>query len=108
MLSIWEFRNTDERPVIPFELRDSAGAITNCATATFVAKLRSQATGAVALTKTTGIIGAATVPNASIVWATGELLAVPDGVYWLELTWTIAGNDQSLPKSERPIVTIWS
>jgi len=61
--------------------------------------------GSVALTKTTGIAGAATSPNVVVVWSNGELAAL-NGTYELHLTATNGSNDRHFRPGNWPTVTV--
>lgn len=73
-------------PDLTFEWRDRNGTLIDFSTGhTFVLKLGTPGAAAT-LTKSTGITGAATVPNVTVAWATsGELNTLTPGVYTLDL-----------------------
>lgn len=60
---------------------------------TFQVKIGVKGSAAL-LTKTAGIVGAATAPNITIVWTAGELDAIPSGVYTLQVRATSASKDR--------------
>jgi hypothetical protein len=85
-VTTWTYHRSDELPDIPLEWRDYADALIDYSTGwTFTVKLVNPATGAAALTKTSGIVGAATSPNVLIQWAAADLNITP-GTYLLRLT----------------------
>jgi hypothetical protein len=103
----YQYRQTDELPTIPFDLYNNSGTLHDLSTATFTFRLRDKTTGTVALTKTSGIVGAATAPNATVVWSAGDLAAVAVGNYWGELSYvTGSGLQWSLPRRNRPSISI--
>lgn len=107
MTTVYEYRATDERPSIAFRLLDRDGNLHDLSTATFEFRLIHTGTQAVAVTKTTGITGAATSPNVIVAWAAGELANLEAGAaYYGELAWTIAGAQQSLDAADRPLIKI--
>lgn len=59
----------------------------------------------VALTKTTGITGAATAPNVTVAWAAGELNPTP-GRYRLHLTATTGGADRMFMPGDEPTIVV--
>jgi len=61
--------------------------------------------GTIALTKTSGITGAATAPNVTVAWASGELNITP-GLYLLHLKATTGGADRIFSPGDLPMVTI--
>lgn len=84
-----------ELPDLTFEWRDSTGALIDFSSGyTFVLKLGTPGQAAV-LTKSTGITGAATNPNVTVVWATsGELNTLTPGVYTLQLIATRSSDSK--------------
>ena len=84
-MSNYRYQASSELPDIPLDWRDYANAIIDYSTGwTFTVQLVDGA-GAATVTKTTGIVGAATSPNVLIQWAAGELNVTP-GVYRLVVT----------------------
>ena len=102
----WVYRADQEVPSFAVDWYDRDGNLINFATGyTFEVKLINQSTGTVALTKTTGVTGAATSPNVVVAWATGQLAITP-AVYRLHLTATTGGADRMFRPGDEPRVTI--
>ena len=75
-----------ELPNYTVTWRDSAGAVIDFSTGwTFTAKLGIPGDDAI-VTKTSGITGAATAPNLTVTWATGELDDIQPGTYVLQIS----------------------
>jgi hypothetical protein len=84
-----------EDPTYPVTWRNSAGAVIDFSGAwTFSLKLGHPGQDAV-LSKTEGIVGAATAPNITVTWATTDFDDVDPGTYVLQLTPTFAGRERS-------------
>ena len=84
-----------EDPAYVGTWRDRDGAIVDFSTGyTFELKLVAVNGQTVALTKTTGITGAATAPNFIVQWSTGELNITP-GDYKAILTPTTGSRQRS-------------
>jgi hypothetical protein len=73
------YLTSQEYPSIRLVWKDGDGAVINFSSGYTWTVMLSQQNVAV-LTKTTGVIGAATSPNVTINWATGEL-DIAEGVY---------------------------
>jgi hypothetical protein len=103
----WTYRQDQELPSFAVTWKDRAGNIINFASGyTFQVLLVHSLTGTVALTKTANITGAATAPNVTVGWASGELnLAV--GVYYLHLKANNgAGTDRMFSPKHLPELEI--
>lgn len=69
-----------------------AGVLVDFSTGwTFAAKMYAPGSGVTAITKSSGISGAATDPNVTINWTAGDLGALAAGLYALEVTATNGG-----------------
>lgn len=85
-----------EDPAYVVTWLDSDGAVIDFSSGyTFELKLVSVSAGTVALTKTTGITGAATAPNITAQWSSGELAAITPGDYQAVLTPTTSSRQRS-------------
>jgi hypothetical protein len=73
---------------------------------TFELKLVHRSTGTVGLTKSAGIVGAATSPNITASWSAAELAAVTPGAYRARLKATSGGLDRRFMPGNEPIITI--
>lgn len=105
MSTLYTYRPTDEDPSIPLEWLDSDGLPIDLSAATFSVVLRERSTGTTALTKTSGITGAATSPNVTITWSTGELASL-SGVYELVATATVGGRARTFRPASLPLVEV--
>lgn len=84
-MTMLKFFKGAEHPDIALTWRDNSGAIIDLAAGyTFELKIGHGGYTAV-LTKTTGITGAQTAPNVTVVFAATELDAVPIGMYEAQL-----------------------
>lgn len=104
-MSRYTYRATDEDPSIALAWLDRDGNLIDLSTATFSVELVDRSTGTAALTKTTNVTGAATSPNVTIAWATGELAAL-SGTYALRVMATISGRQRTFSPSSLPLVDI--
>lgn len=108
---IWD--KNDERPAVPYEIEDAPGSGTplNLSGATFELEIVADPEATAIYTKTTGIVGSATFPNAVAGWNAGELAGIaglPSGLsYWfLKLSWTVGGLRETLDPEFWPFVGI--
>lgn len=78
---VYEYMADQELPAIPVEWRDKDGALIDFSSGwTFTAKVCAANTPTtIALTKTTGITGAATSPNVLIDWTTSDFASLTPG-----------------------------
>ena len=78
-MSVWQMEQGQELPALPIEWLDADGnAIDFSSGWTFTVKISASGAPTVALvTKTSGITGAATLPNVTIDWTTSELSSLP-------------------------------
>ena len=84
-----------EDPAYVVTWLDSDGTVIDFSSGyTFELKLVSVSAGTVALTKTTGITGAATAPNVIVQWSSGEL-NIAAGDYQAVLTPTTSSRQRS-------------
>ncbi len=80
-----EYEAEAELPSVEITWRDSAGNLIDFSTGwTFTARV-GQTGQAAAVTKTTGITGAATAPNIVIAWSPAELDGLAPGTYSLRV-----------------------
>ena len=102
----WIYRADQEVPSFSVAWYDRDNTLINFATGyTFELKLIAVDGTTIALTKTTGIAGAATSPNITVAWAVGELnIAV--GAYRAHLTATTGGADRMFKPGDEPVITI--
>lgn len=102
----YSYRKDQELPAIPLAWYDRNGALIDFSSGwTFTVKLAKAATPTtVALTKTTGITGAATDPNLLIDWSTSDWSALdadPQGTVYV--VWVYARrNSDSKDRVYRP------
>lgn len=82
-------------PDLTFEWKDGSGNVIDFSSGyTFVLKIGTPGAAA-ALSKSTGITGAATSPNVTVSWATsGELNTLATGVYTLQLIVTRSSDSK--------------
>jgi hypothetical protein len=105
-MTTWTYRADAESPSYCVEWRDANGDLINFATGyTFEVKLVNQATAVSALTKSSGITGAATSPNITVAWTTGELNLTP-ATYQVHLTATASGADRHFRPGSEPLLKI--
>jgi hypothetical protein len=85
-----------EDPTYQVTWTDSNGAVIDFSAVgwSFELKLGFPGRDAV-LTKTSGIVGAATAPNITVTWAATDLDDLDPGTYVLQLTPTLAGRSRS-------------
>lgn len=82
-----------ERPALELTLYDDDGTLIDFSTGyTFSFKIGTSGATA-ALTKTSGITGAATAPNVTVTWSAGELNLTPGNYRW-QLTCTTSALDR--------------
>jgi len=78
-----------ELPSLPYHWFDGAGNIINFAAGwTFHLEFLTKRSERLIYTKSAGITGAATLPNVTVNWASGELASIPPDVYKTRLTAT--------------------
>ena len=96
-----------EKPDYVVEWKDRDGNTIDFSSGyTFTVKLVAQDGTTVALTKTSGITGAATMPNVTVLWASGQLNITP-GTYRLHLTATTGSSDRPYqPGAEDTVVIL--
>jgi hypothetical protein len=100
------YRQDQELPSFAVTWKDNGGAIINFSAGyTFQVLLVNAGTGAIALTKTTNITGAATAPNVTVAWPTGEL-NIAAGSYYVHLRATTGGNDRLFSPADLPTIRI--
>lgn len=100
------YRQDQEDPAVYISWSDKDGNLIDFSTGyTFEVKLAVDATTAPVLVKTTGITGAATSPNITITWASGDLNVTP-GTYRLYLKATTSSRDRRYKNNEEPKVVI--
>lgn len=105
-MGTWRYRQNQELPSFAVSWSDRDGNLIDFSTGyTFTLKLANSATGEVALTKTTGIVGGDTAPNVVAAWAAGELNITP-GSYRVHLTATSAGADRVFMPGREPYIVI--
>ena len=105
----WRYRTDQEDPAYVVTWLDRNGDPIDFSSGyTFSLKLVSATAGTTALTKTTGITGAATAPNVSVVWSAAELAAVAVGDYIPHLTATTGGRDRVMPDPAADIIEIYA
>lgn len=97
------YLSTDESPTWRGQWLDGDGTGVDLSGATFTVKLVN-ASGTVALTKTTGIVGTA-AGLVTITWASGEL-DITAGGYRMILVARIAGADRTFSPGQLPTITI--
>lgn len=101
----WLYHQTQEDPAYAVEWRDGTGELIDFSTGyTFTVSLIDGA-GTTALTKATGIAGAATRPNITVAWSANELDLTP-GFYRLHLKATVAGRDRVFKPGHPDIIQI--
>lgn len=85
-----------EDPTYPITWLNSSGTAVDFSDPswTFTLKLGHLGRDAV-LTKTTGIVGAATAPNITVTWATTDLDDLGPGTYLLQITPSLDGRQRS-------------
>lgn len=106
MAQRWTYRQDQEVPSFAVTWKDRDGTIINFATGyTFQVLLVNALTGTIALTKTTNITGAATSPNVTVAWPTGEL-NIAAGYYYLHLRATTGGADRLFSPAALPEIRI--
>lgn len=81
-----------ERPALEITWQDDDGNLIDLSDATFTFKIGARGSTAT-VTKTSNIEGAATAPNVTITWTSGEL-DIDHGVYTWQLTATSSGLDR--------------
>lgn len=81
-----------ERPALEITWQDDDGNLIDLSDATFTFKIGTRGSTAI-VTKTSNIEGAATAPNVTITWTSGELDIDP-GVYTWQLIATSSGLDR--------------
>jgi hypothetical protein len=102
----WIYATDQETPSFAVAWSDRDGDLIDFTSGyTFELRLVHRTTGTVALTKTTGITGAATSPNVTVAWAAGELGITP-GPYRAKLKATTGGADRRFRPGDEPIITI--
>jgi hypothetical protein len=102
----WIYRADQETPSFAVAWSDRDGNLIDFSTGyTFELKLVHRTTGTLALTKTSGITGAATSPNIIAAWSSGELAITP-GPYRVHITATTGGADRMFMPGAEPIITI--
>lgn len=72
---------------------------------TFTVQLVSDQSGSVALTKTTGITGASTLPNVLIAWGTSDFTGL-DGTYKVRAYATSGGRKRVFDPEHPPTVRV--
>jgi hypothetical protein len=93
-LSVIHYHKNSERPAFELTWYDDDGSLIDFSDGgyTFSLKIGTPGTAAV-LTKTAGIVGAATAPNVTVSWSAGELNLSGSAYTW-QLTATLAGLDR--------------
>ena len=104
-LSTYVYATDQELPAVQLEWLDGTGALLDLSAATFTVKLTSVTTGATALTKSSGITGAATSPNVTIAWSSSELNITP-GTYRLWCYARSGGLDRVFDPDSPPLVKV--
>lgn len=84
-------------PDIAITWKDDVGNLIDMTTATFLVQVSlSTDLSQSLITKTTGVIGAATAPNVTIQWATGELSVLSSGRWYIHVTADVGGTVYSM------------
>lgn len=105
-MSSWIYRADAELPAFAVAWYDGTGALIDFSSGyTFELKLVAKSDGTVALTKTTGIVGAATSPNVNVPWAAGDLNVAP-GLYTAHLKATNGSGDRFFAPGSEPSIKI--
>lgn len=107
MRAWWSLYQNEERAV-PFAWYDPVTGLPFNMNSGYTFVFQLVTVGEYYLNKTTGITGAAVVPNATVNILTGELLAVPPGLYLALLTAHNTGSntDMTFSESDPPIMEI--
>ncbi len=107
-MSSWVYRADAEVPSYTVLWRDSSNVPIDFSTGyTFEVKLVNRSSGAVALTKTTGITGSdgSSGYNIVVAWSVGELNVTP-GIYEVHLTATTETADRHFRPGHEPQIVI--
>jgi hypothetical protein len=93
-LTVIRYHKNSERPAFELSWYDDDGTLIDFSDGgyTFSMKIGTPGTAA-ELSKTSGIVGAATAPNVTVSWSAGEL-NLSGKVYGWQLTATIGGLDR--------------